>query len=164
VNAVFLGLGSNIEPCRKSIETAISLLQKKFPCPIQISPIYQTEPFGGLDQSSYLNCCVCFSTDNQAHEVLSVILEIENQLGRKRNESKWSSRSIDIDILLFGNLTLNSPELTIPHYDLSSRDFFLVPLLDLKPDLINPSTKKPIREELAQISLSKRTKPLRLDG
>ena len=126
--------------------------------------MYQTEPFGGLDQSAYLNCCVSFCTDCQPHDLLKVILEIEDQLGRKRSASKWSSRSIDIDILLFGNLVLNSPDLTIPHYDLSSRDFFLVPLLDLNPDIVNPGTNKRISEELAQIQTSKRTNPQRIDN
>lgn len=162
MNDVFLALGSNIEPCRKTIEKAIFLLQKQFSSPFQISPIYETDPFGGLDQSSYLNCCVCFCTDCLPHDLLRIILETENQLGRKRNGFKWDSRTIDIDILLFGELTFVSPELTIPHYDLSSRDFFLVPLLDLKPDLVNPRSGKKIDEELGLISSSKRTNPKQL--
>ena len=79
------------------------------------------------------------------------IIEIEKKIGRVRSGKVWESRVIDIDVLLYGNRNIQEEGLTIPHYDLSNRDFFLIPLLELNPDLLNPRTNKSLVQELKEI-------------
>ena len=159
LHPVYLALGSNISPRRKNLEKAIALLRCRFPKKFKTSACYTTLAYQNSDQPDYINCCVCFETSLAPGKVLDVILDLEKKCGRVRDGIKWSSREIDIDIVLFGNLVIDAPGMEIPHYDLSQRDFFIVPLLELDDTLRNPKTGNLLSRELNAIPSNLRTFP-----
>ncbi len=161
---VYLALGGNISPRGKYIHRALKLLQNQFPREFRISDLYLTKPFQDVGQSSYYNCCAGFQTDCSAIEVLESIADIEHRLGRRRNEHKWEARIIDLDIIFFKDEIIDLSNLTVPHYDVSNRDFFLIPLLDLDMNIVNPRTKEPVKNALARIPRELRTDPVRIKG
>lgn len=91
--------------------------------------------------------------------MLTVIQEIEQNQGRQRRGGRWESRTLDIDILLWGSMTIRSKQLTIPHYDLTNRDFFLIPLLELDSELLHPASGIPLSQALNTIPQHLRTHP-----
>jgi 2-amino-4-hydroxy-6-hydroxymethyldihydropteridine diphosphokinase len=109
------------------------------------SSLYETEPVDFIEQPWFLNCAVALETRKTPQQLLAAILGIEEQMGRKRLQNK-GPRSIDIDILLFDNVIMNSKELTIPHPAMHQRRFVLEPLAEIAPDAIHPVLKKTIRE------------------
>lgn len=133
---VYIALGSNLGDRLKSIQRACHLMEGYGINIAKTSPIYLTKPYGFVEQADFLNCVVEIQTDLTPFQLLEVLLEIEKQLGRVR-EQKWGPRTIDLDIALFGNLVLSTEKLTIPHYDLINRQFVLRPLLDIA-DLKHP--------------------------
>ena len=156
---VYLGLGSNIQPRKRFLLKSIVALYQCYPNEFQVSKCYVTRPYMGINQSGYFNCCVCFKTDVTPEEILISIQQIEHELGRNRDGRKWASRVIDIDILFFGQKLIETTDLIIPHYDVSNRDFFLIPMLDLEETFINPRTNLPIVTELHLIPRKIRTFP-----
>jgi 2-amino-4-hydroxy-6-hydroxymethyldihydropteridine diphosphokinase len=98
-----------------------------------VSGLYATPPWGKIDQPEFLNAAIRIDTSLQPHELLEAILAVERRLGRERTE-RWGPRTIDIDILLFGNEAIEEPGLRIPHLRLSERAFALAPLVDVLPD------------------------------
>ncbi|MCP4756603.1 MAG: 2-amino-4-hydroxy-6-hydroxymethyldihydropteridine diphosphokinase [Proteobacteria bacterium] len=161
---VYLSLGSNISPRKKHIFESLGLLKSRFARKFRMSGLYRTLPYQGLQHPFFYNCCAGFKTRSSAVEVLETIGDIEKQIGRIRSTVKWEPRRIDLDILLFEDMTINLPDLTVPHYDVSNRDFFLIPLLELDADLINPRTNKSLQEELTRIPERLRTDPVRLQS
>lgn len=115
-----------------------------------------------MEQSSYINCCASFKTEVEPLELLRIGSDIELQLGRERDGSRWQSRTLDIDILLYGEQRVESKALTIPHYDLLNRDFFIIPLLEIRKDLKHPFNGESFRCILKEIDHGKRTSPRRL--
>jgi 2-amino-4-hydroxy-6-hydroxymethyldihydropteridine diphosphokinase len=99
--------------------------------------VYETDPVGITDQPAFLNMIVCIDTDAPAHELLHEALAIERVLGRVR-EVRWGPRSIDIDLLLYDGPPIVEPDLDLPHPRLAERQFVLVPLAEIAPDLILP--------------------------
>ncbi len=130
VGNVYIGVGSNLGKRLKNIEDACLLLERHEIKLVRKSSIYETKPYGKVDQPDFLNCVLEVDTNLSPMKLLKVLLEIEKQLGRTRTE-KWGPRTIDLDILLYGNLVYESEELFIPHYDLLNRTFFLIPLYEL---------------------------------
>lgn len=161
-SVVYLAIGSNLAPRKKHIINCLKLLKKKFTTGFLSSNVYLTRPYQEMLQPAYFNCCVRFKTSFSAREVLEKTSYIEQQLGRKRDGNKWESRTIDLDILFYGNELIDLPDLIIPHYDLSKRDFFIIPLLELDEELINPKTNQSLKNELAQIPHELRTYPIKL--
>lgn len=161
-NLIFLSLGSNIAPRQQYVSKSIHLLKENFPDRFSVSSLYLTEPFQNQPQQAYINCAVRCQTHLQPEEVLDVITEIEHRVGRKRNGVKWESRIIDIDILLWGVEFIELPRLTIPHYDLPNRDFFLIPLLELDNTLVYPGSGIALSDLLGKIPHSLRTHPVRI--
>lgn len=159
---IYLGIGSNINPKEQYLEQAFQQLENSFPTSFQKSNFYETAPFGGIAQNSYLNACVCFQSKLSPSVVLKEILEIEKDIGRIRTETKWDSRIIDIDILLYGQEIIHEENLQVPHYDLARRDFFLIPLLELNPSLVNPHNGLSLKEELEQLPKELKTSPQRI--
>ncbi len=159
---IFLAIGSNIVPRKHSILKALVAIKQSFPDHFDVSSVYLTDPFLQIAQPAYYNCCVGFSADCSPQDLLAFCGTLETSLGRKRNGQKWQSRPIDIDIVLFGSLIINQPDLTVPHYDLDNRDFFIKPLLELKSDLVHPTSNKGLQQLLDQIPLEKKTHPQRL--
>jgi len=159
LRTVYLALGSNIPPRKYYMLESIKALHKWNPDRFRVSKCYVTRPYMGLDQAAYFNCCVSFQTGVSGIELLHTIKQIEDNLGRKREAVKWGVRSIDIDILFMGSDIIDIPDLTVPHYDVSNRDFFLMPMLDLDKTFVNPRTKMLLSEEIEKIPQNSRTYP-----
>ncbi|MDX2470703.1 MAG: 2-amino-4-hydroxy-6-hydroxymethyldihydropteridine diphosphokinase [SAR324 cluster bacterium] len=141
MSQVFLGLGANLGDVFDTFSQAHKELSAKLGSVIDSSQIYKSEPFTGLDQPTYYNLVLAFESELTVTNILSILQEVEFSLGRVRNKERWSNRLIDIDILAFGSDIINLEGLTVPHYDLARRDFFLVPLAELAPNFIHPVTK-----------------------
>ena len=129
---VYLGLGTNLGNKKNNLKNAIKALSLELGEPVKVSSVYQSEPWGFKSPNSFLNLVVSYNTLLNAAQVLSICLDIEKQLGRKRKESLgYESRIIDIDILLFGDLLVAEDNLKIPHPWLKERLFVLEPLLEI---------------------------------
>jgi 2-amino-4-hydroxy-6-hydroxymethyldihydropteridine diphosphokinase len=157
-----LAIGSNIVPRKQYIVDCLVAIKKDFPFGFITSSLFLTDPFSKVSQPSYYNCCVGFRSAIAPRELLTYCGALEKKLGRTRSDQRWQSRTIDIDILLMGDLQLNEPDLIIPHYDLVNRDFFLLPLLELDPMLVNPVSGIRLDRIFKEISQEKRTNPLQL--
>ncbi len=132
---VYLALGSNLGNRRSYIENAIRLLKEKHLRVEKVSRIIETEPLGGLPQGKFLNAVLKATTDLSAFELLGVAQSIEKELGRERSVRN-APRTIDIDILLYDHQRITNPQLTIPHPRMFERDFVMIPLQEIEPDLI----------------------------
>lgn len=142
---VVIALGSNMGDKREYLERAISLMDEKAGTVQKRSRILETKAFGITEQDDFLNMAVLLRTSLKPYELLDVLHEIENELGRVR-KVHWGPRTIDLDIIFYGNLILNDQDLTIPHPDYSNRDFVLKPLMDIVPDFTDPVTGRKICE------------------
>jgi len=112
-----------------------------------VSSIYQTAAWGLEEQPDFLNQVICIQTFLKPGELLLCIQQIENNLGRQRTV-KWGQRTLDIDILLYDNAVINSPDLNIPHPFLEKRRFTLAPLCEIAPNLVHPQLNKTMRQLL----------------
>jgi len=135
----YISIGSNICP-KENIKKCLDMLKSEFEV-IAISPMYETKPYGYENQSNFINLAVGIKTELKSHELLKKLQEMENELGRKRL-FRFSPRTIDLDILLYGSEIIEDKDLTIPHKGLLERDFMLIPLLDIAPNISNPKTNK----------------------
>ena len=152
----YLSLGSNQGDKRKNLEMAIELLAKSLEIKIlSVSSFYETEPWGNVEQDSFLNMALKIDTTLSPLKLLHRCLEIEGILGRKR-EMHWGPRIIDIDILIYQDVRVDSDELTIPHPYMEQREFVLAPLREIAPELILPSGQK-VKELRGQGLVQKRT-------
>ena len=142
MDEIFIGIGSNLGDKEKNIRKAISLLKER--CKIlKLSSLYETEPVGYKNQNWFLNCAVQIKTGLKPQELLKFILSIENKLGRIR-AIKNGPRTIDLDILFYGNKIIKTKNLAIPHPRLHKRLFVLKPLADICPDFVHPVLNKSI--------------------
>lgn len=153
---VYFGLGSNLGNKEENLLQAIDMLSKK--CQLQaVSSAYETEPVGYEDQDWFVNCAVYAKTDLSPQELLDFIETIHKKLKRKRT-IKWGPRTIDIDILFYGNETIKTAELEIPHSRLHERQFVLMPLAEIAPDLVHPVLKKTITDLQKELPMDKAVK------
>jgi len=143
-SAVYLSLGSNIGDRAGNLNAAIGRLRAVGEV-VQVSPFYETEPVEFATQAWFLNCAATLDTEKMPKELIAAILDIEQQLGRRRGRQK-GPRIIDIDILLFGGLIVKDPGLTIPHSAMHERRFVLEPLAAIAPDVRHPVLDRTIRE------------------
>jgi 2-amino-4-hydroxy-6-hydroxymethyldihydropteridine diphosphokinase len=144
----YLALGSNIGDREKNLREAIRLLRESALQITKISSIYETEPVDYLDQPWFLNAVLEAQTNLPAAELLALLRRIESQMGSKKAFAK-GPRMIDLDILLYGDATIDTPDLQIPHPRMLHRNFVLVPLAEIAPRLRHPSWPAPISELLA---------------
>ena len=142
---VHLGLGSNLGNRQDTLKQACVELEPLPLLQLSVSPIYESEPLLKMPQPKYLNMVVCGLTELSPLELLKKCQQIENRLGRVRNEH-WDSRTIDIDILAYGEECIDAEILKIPHPEMEKRNFVLVPLLELSPELVHPKTGISIRK------------------
>ena len=138
-------IGSNLGDKVHQLSLAKKLIAEEIGTVKRESGVYETQPWGYEDQPWFLNQTLEVSSTKSPHEVLKLIRSIEVKAGRLPNE-KWHARHIDIDILLCGDLVMDKPELTIPHSLLHTRNFVLVPLMDLIPEFTHPTLGKTIEE------------------
>jgi dihydroneopterin aldolase/2-amino-4-hydroxy-6-hydroxymethyldihydropteridine diphosphokinase len=144
MTTAFLSLGSNVQP-EKNILEAVKLLSHQVKI-LKASTVYLTEPLLRKSQPNYFNCVIEIETAIEPHELKSNVLRVvEKELGRKRTEDKYASRTIDIDIMLYGNF-ISTKEMVIPDPEIQKRAFLAIPLYELEPDLVLPVSNKPIKE------------------
>ena len=144
---VFLGMGSNLGNRQNSLDSAIEKLDILTGNQLKkVSSIIENPPLtGGPEQGPFLNLVVELETAMKPLDLLHQIQKIENEGGRQR-QVFWGPRTIDIDILFYGNEVINVPGLKVPHPEMYKRDFVMMPLLELSPDLIDPKNGKLVRE------------------
>lgn len=138
MNEVYLSLGSNLGDRKAQLQEAVRLLQTNPSISnIKMSSIYETAPVGYLDQHAFLNLVIRLETSLSPLELLDICQEIEQALHRERLV-RWGPRTVDLDVLLYGQEQLATERLTIPHPRMYERAFVLVPLQELMPSLILP--------------------------
>ena len=147
----YLGLGSNLADRRHYLQRAFEEIRAGGIEVCRVSPLYETEPVGSIAQRHFLNCVAEVETECMPRQLLHKLQRIETRLGRRRGVPA-GPRTIDIDILLFGNHVMDTAELTIPHPRLSERRFVLEPLRELAADLRHPVTRRTVAEMLASLS------------
>jgi 2-amino-4-hydroxy-6-hydroxymethyldihydropteridine diphosphokinase len=135
----YLGLGSNVGERRRHLEDAVAALPRHGVRVLASSSVYETEPVGlVLDQREFLNACVRIDTELEPEDLLDACKEVERELGRQPGGVRHGPRPIDVDLLLLGNQIYRSERLKLPHEEVLSRRFVLVPLLELDPELATP--------------------------
>ncbi|HEX2992123.1 MAG TPA: 2-amino-4-hydroxy-6-hydroxymethyldihydropteridine diphosphokinase [Anaerolineales bacterium] len=150
-HTVYLALGSNLGDRHENLRQAVAALSPQIDIKAK-SHIYETDPWGYEDQPKFLNMAVRGLTYLEPEPLLKHLKRLEIALGRHMTFAN-GPRSIDIDILFFDDLILDTPLLTLPHPRLHERGFVLLPLMDIAPDLIHPLLKKSIRELTASSNL-----------
>lgn len=137
METVYIALGSNLENPLDQLKQAVRSLEK-LAKKVDVSPFYGSKPLGPQDQPDYVNAVAKFETDLTAIALLNALQNIENEQGRVRLR-RWGERTLDLDMLLYGNQQIQTERLTVPHYDMHNREFVIVPLYDLAPDLVLPN-------------------------
>ena len=135
----FVGLGSNLGDREGTISRAVELLSAAAGVElVAVSRLRETEPWGPVEQPAYLNGAIELETELPPHALLDVLLAVEQALGRDRTGERWGPRAIDLDLLLYDEVELDEPGLTVPHPRLHERRFALEPLAELAPDAVVP--------------------------
>ncbi|HGG0417590.1 2-amino-4-hydroxy-6-hydroxymethyldihydropteridine diphosphokinase [Clostridium botulinum] len=145
MHTAYVAFGSNIGEKENYIKRALEKIEEREIKIIKVSPIYETEPYGVLDQDSFLNGVVKIETNLTPEDLIEELLHIEKQLDRVR-ERRWGPRTIDLDIIFYDDLIINEKDLVIPHKDMENREFVLKPLCDIDENFIHPVLKKSVRE------------------
>lgn len=145
---VYLGLGTNLGNKEANLRIAIYKLQERIGKQVSLSSFYETAPWGFESDHSFLNAAIGLETSLSPIEILHITQEIEKELGRTKKSvnGSYSDRLIDIDILLYDTLVLQTPELTIPHPLMTERDFVMNPLIEIAGNVIHPTRQKTLSE------------------
>lgn len=143
MSIVYLLLGSNLGDRHLYLQQAIQRVAADVGRVVQGSALYETQAWGNTETPDYLNQIIKVETILQPEQVLDAVLNIEHELGRVREE-KWGARTLDIDLLFYDDIIINTPRLTVPHPYLHLRRFTLEPLAELSPALVHPVLKKAV--------------------
>jgi 2-amino-4-hydroxy-6-hydroxymethyldihydropteridine diphosphokinase len=152
----YLGLGSNVGDRAGHLRAAIELLAERGVEVEAVSSAYETEPVGEvLDQADFLNAAIRIRTELEPEALLDLCKQIEAEQGRALDAARHSPRPLDVDLLLLGDLELQTDRLTLPHPEVTSRRFVLAPLLELDPKLTLPDGT-PLTQALASLGVGQR--------
>jgi 2-amino-4-hydroxy-6-hydroxymethyldihydropteridine diphosphokinase len=146
VTVAYVGIGSNLGDRERLVRRAAELIGA-----VRLSTVIETEPWGHEDQPMFLNAVAELETPLTARQLLDHLLDVERRLGRERVGPQWGPRTIDLDLLLFGDEAIEEPGLVVPHPRLTEREFVLKPLAELVPTLKIPG-KGTVQEALAGLS------------
>lgn len=151
----FIGVGSNLGNRDRLIASAVDRLRSApGVVSVLLSPLHETDPVGGLPgQPPFLNAAARVETTLSPQRLLQLLLSIESELGRERRE-RWGPRTIDLDLLLYGDEVIDTPELILPHPRLHERRFVLEPLAEIAPDVTHPVMHRSIKNLLGELSRS----------
>ncbi len=154
---LYLALGSNLADPLHQVDAALTALDA-IPETVRVatSSFYRTPPYGPADQPDYLNVVVALESQLTPEALLNHTQRIELEHGRVRKAERWGPRTLDIDIMLFGNQVIHTPRLTVPHYDMYNRAFMLLPLLEIAPGLRLPDGR-PLSGVVAALDCSEIT-------
>jgi len=137
--AAYIGIGSNLDDperqVRRAIEALASMPETRF---VRASRLYRTAPWGRTDQPAFVNAAAEIATTLSPRALLDALLAIERAQGRHRDGTRWGPRALDLDVLIYGDRTIDEPGLAIPHPHLADRAFVLLPLADIDPALHVP--------------------------
>ncbi|EJP6473551.1 2-amino-4-hydroxy-6-hydroxymethyldihydropteridine diphosphokinase [Clostridium sp. L74] len=145
MHIAYISFGSNIGDKENYIKKALEKIKEREMKILKVSPIYETEPYGVLEQDSFLNGVAKIETNLEPENLIKELLHIEKQLDRVR-ERRWGPRTIDLDIVFYDDLIINEKDLIIPHNDMENREFVLKPLCDIDENFIHPVLKKSVRQ------------------
>ena len=147
---VYVGLGTNLGDKEQNLRTAVHKIEERIGKIVSLSAFYATAPWGFSSEHTFLNAAACVETLLPPLSVLHLTQEIEREIGRTHKSvgGAYSDRVIDIDLLLYGDLVLDTPELKLPHPLMHERRFVMEPLAEIAPDLVHPILKKKMRELL----------------
>jgi 2-amino-4-hydroxy-6-hydroxymethyldihydropteridine diphosphokinase len=153
LNIAFIGIGSNEGDKVSNIKSSIDLISELTHCKIEkVSSLYETIPFGDIEQNNFINAVIKISTALNPHVLFNELKSLEKKLGRVTRE-EWGPREIDLDILFFNDLIFSDEIITLPHKGIIYRDFVLIPLIEIEPELIHPVFNKKIIEFVSEIKI-----------
>lgn len=148
----YLGMGSNLGDKKGYLDQAVEKIKEDPECVVEkVSQYLVTEPYGGVEQDDFLNACMVVRTLLSPEELLDKLHEIEQEAHRERI-IHWGPRTLDLDILMYGDLVMESDDLIIPHIEMDKREFVLKPLCEIAPNLRHPILKKTVSQLLAAIT------------
>ncbi len=151
MDAAYIGFGSNIGDRLKHIQSAIHALSKTEGIAVkEISSVYKTDPVGYEAQSEFLNGVVAIQTSLPPLSLLHTLKDIETAVGRQ-HRIRWGPREIDLDLLIYGDLCVQTEKLVIPHPEMHLRRFVLVPLVEIAPDLVHPVFQETVQTLLERL-------------
>jgi 2-amino-4-hydroxy-6-hydroxymethyldihydropteridine diphosphokinase len=150
MSIVYVGIGSNLGDRERNCSRSIHLLEKHGIVIRQKSFLYETVPWGLRDQPLFLNMVIEMETELKPQELLELLKDVEIEVGREESY-RWGPRAIDLDILLYDDIILNEATLTIPHPYLHERDFVLIPLCEIAPDVKHPVLQLTMRKLLQTV-------------
>jgi 2-amino-4-hydroxy-6-hydroxymethyldihydropteridine diphosphokinase len=149
---LYLGIGGNLGNRLENIGKVIELISDRIAVPEKVSPIYLSEPWGFNHAKYFTNAMLKIDTDLTPTKLLQIILDIESELKRVRSQSGYEGRTMDIDIIYYGDKKINCDNLVVPHPKSKDRLFVLLPLKDIDPNFVDPITGKTIDNMLSECS------------